>query len=760
MHTLKRAFQSSSHASVRPLSQSHGWSHRLLTFVVTLAASIFLIAAFPLSAHAQPEAPAKLFVADQQMDAPSGDGEVQIGWTSSTSSDVAGYNVYRSESSFTDVANANQVNGSLIPATQVTYIDDGVSNGTTYYYRVTAEDGSSNESAPSNEVAATPGAQGDTEVPAAPTGLEARAGDGEVVVGWMENSESDLRGYNLYRDTGSINDVSGMTPINGSTPISRAAMTYVDDGVSNSTQYYYAIEAIDYEGNVSPATSTDWDGNPITATPDAGKGGAASDFITWLPDRSSWTSDETGNGTFSRHTRLHYVYNGTDGTNRAFDATAYDNGGIGIYTMAFTDPGEKGMQGGPNDPAPQTMLAGFTEGTSMDTGTNPEFTLRFAVDDESASTNEVAYMIVTGEVVSVTYDDVDAQSDTLTLTARPVSYANTPGSFGNEGGLYLDIFNKNYQFETDLNAVFANNVYANDVETNADLSTLSDMAGILVNGTDGEPVNLKFYFNADGANSAWGITGTSDIEGYRETGTETDAFESITANAAVDNANFDLNFDGATEDTYVVDLSNDQWSKRFVTAGASGQAVPVELTTFDGVADDTGVTLRWETASETNNAGFDIERKTDDGPFERIGYVEGHGTTTEPQSYRFTDTDLPATSGPLTYRLKQVDLDGSFEYSPEVELSVNAPDRFTLQAPYPNPFTQTASVRYALPRASNVRLSVYNVLGQRVATLVDGEQSAGRKTVTFDPEDLSSGVYFIRMQADDFTATQRVIFTR
>ena len=168
--------------------------------------------------------------------------------------------------------------------------------------------------------------------------------------------------------------------------------------------------------------------------------------------------------------------------------------------------------------------------------------------------------------------------------------------------------------------------------------------------------------------------------------------------------------------------------------------VPVDLISFISKVNENVVNLFWQTATETNNSGFEIERTSPlPSPYqgeggeagrgwERIGFVEGKGTTTEIQSYSFADRPEP---GKYKYRLKQIDFDGSFEYSSEVEAEILSPLVFSLEQNYPNPFNPSTVIRFQIPdQARNdnmlVRLKVYDVLGREVTTLVNEEKFAGR----------------------------------
>ncbi|HMU42504.1 MAG TPA: T9SS type A sorting domain-containing protein [Ignavibacteriaceae bacterium] len=183
--------------------------------------------------------------------------------------------------------------------------------------------------------------------------------------------------------------------------------------------------------------------------------------------------------------------------------------------------------------------------------------------------------------------------------------------------------------------------------------------------------------------------------------------------------------------------------------GGVGGALPVELTSFTAAQLNGNVTLNWETASEINNNGFEIERAADGGSWMRIGFVSGYGTSTEMHSYSFSDNNINA--GKYFYRLKQLDYNGSFKYSDLVEISV-APETFKLYNNYPNPFNPTTNIVYGLPIDAQVSLHVYNSIGEQVAELVNGFQSSGLYKITFDAtsqnHSLPSGIYFVELIAN------------
>ncbi len=186
-------------------------------------------------------------------------------------------------------------------------------------------------------------------------------------------------------------------------------------------------------------------------------------------------------------------------------------------------------------------------------------------------------------------------------------------------------------------------------------------------------------------------------------------------------------------------------------------ALPVELVEFTGRKVQEGVLLSWKTASERNNFGFEIERKVQGGAWNTLGFVRGAGTTTETQSYSFLDK---SASGRVQYRLKQLDFDGQVEYSTVIEVDAGLPKQFTLAQKYPNPFNPTTLITYQLPVASEVSLKIYDALGREVATLVNGRQEAGLYTQPFNAANLSSGIYFYRLQAGNFVATKKMMLVK
>ena len=187
--------------------------------------------------------------------------------------------------------------------------------------------------------------------------------------------------------------------------------------------------------------------------------------------------------------------------------------------------------------------------------------------------------------------------------------------------------------------------------------------------------------------------------------------------------------------------------------------IPVELTSFTANVNTLGqVVLNWETATEVNNQGFEIERRTESSEYRTVGFIEGQGSTTETQSYVYTDAT--AENGINYYRLKQIDYNGTYEYSDEVEVDVNGPLTFDLAQNYPNPFNPTTNIKYSVSETGNIKLSVYNTVGEEVAILVDGFSESGFFEVSFNASGLPSGVYLYKLQSSNSVQMKKMVLLK
>lgn len=199
-----------------------------------------------------------------------------------------------------------------------------------------------------------------------------------------------------------------------------------------------------------------------------------------------------------------------------------------------------------------------------------------------------------------------------------------------------------------------------------------------------------------------------------------------------------------------------------VFLNVSSEALPVELTSFSALVKGRDVSLSWKTATEVNNYGFEVERAkacTEKSAFEKIAFIEGSGSSNSEKSYSYTDKSVEV--GEYTYRLKQLDIDGKFKYSDEVNVSLKTPAEYRLMQNSPNPFNPSTTIRFELPAASHVVLRVYDIVGREVATLLNEEQSEGRHEAIWNGKDshglsVASGVYIYRLTAGSFVQTRKM----
>ncbi len=187
--------------------------------------------------------------------------------------------------------------------------------------------------------------------------------------------------------------------------------------------------------------------------------------------------------------------------------------------------------------------------------------------------------------------------------------------------------------------------------------------------------------------------------------------------------------------------------------------LPVELASFTSSVNSNNVTLNWSTTQEQNNKGFEIERNSFGTGWKKIGYVEGHGTINTPQNYIFKDNSL--TTGRYSYRLKQIDYNGNFEYFElSNEVAIGVPSKYLLAQNYPNPFNPSSIINYQLEINSFVSLKVYDLAGKEVANLVNEVKDAGYYSVTFDAKNLSSGTYFYKITTDKFSDVKKMVLMK
>ncbi|MFZ2863816.1 MAG: T9SS type A sorting domain-containing protein, partial [Ignavibacteriaceae bacterium] len=220
-----------------------------------------------------------------------------------------------------------------------------------------------------------------------------------------------------------------------------------------------------------------------------------------------------------------------------------------------------------------------------------------------------------------------------------------------------------------------------------------------------------------------------------------------------------------------------QWDQQdfyFTTPGTNNQTLytpvietsildtplPVELSAFSAkFKDNNNVELNWVTKTEVNNYGFNVERKVNDGQWNSLTFIEGHGNSNSPKEYSYSDKDLFAGGSKFQYRLKQVDTDGKFEYSDIVEVEI-LPTKFELSQNYPNPFNPSTTIQFSLPKATQLKINIYNMLGELVETLAEGTYEAGYHKVTFTASNFPSGIYIYRIESNAFTQVRKMVLIK
>ncbi len=188
------------------------------------------------------------------------------------------------------------------------------------------------------------------------------------------------------------------------------------------------------------------------------------------------------------------------------------------------------------------------------------------------------------------------------------------------------------------------------------------------------------------------------------------------------------------------------------------EIIPVELSSFTATTNGKEVILNWSTATELNNQGFEIQKSEDNISFNKIGFVPGFGTTTEPKSYSYSDQSV--NNGKYYYRLKQVDYDGSYEYSDVVEIEWRVFNSYLLEQNFPNPFNPKTTIEFGIQNKSNVKITILNAIGEEVAVVLNEEREAGFHQVELNAANLPSGVYFYQLRTGLFVETKKMILLK
>ncbi len=194
----------------------------------------------------------------------------------------------------------------------------------------------------------------------------------------------------------------------------------------------------------------------------------------------------------------------------------------------------------------------------------------------------------------------------------------------------------------------------------------------------------------------------------------------------------------------------------------SSNILPVELASFNYEIVNEQVSLKWTTSSELNNRGFEVERSSDkyltESNWQKVGFINGSGTTSKQKSYSFTDEN--ALPGKYFYRLKQIDFNGNFKNSNSIEVNFQPVFSYNLFQNYPNPFNPSTKISFSLPEAANVKLTVHNIIGEIVTTIINKKMDKGFHSVEFDAQSLPSGIYIYQIEMNDFIATKKMILVK
>lgn len=293
---------------------------------------------------------------------------------------------------------------------------------------------------------------------------------------------------------------------------------------------------------------------------------------------------------------------------------------------------------------------------------------------------------------------------------------------------------------------------------------------VLFNNTGTYDIDYNCYY-ADGTNSFQayiGTTGYNNLTDYKNAmnpNEQNTIFKNVSFVSATDlhlvpPSDGDTDLAGITITGIIDDFDGDLRDTQFPYKGADeGTTIPVELASFTASVNGDNVVLTWSTATETNNFGFTVERRSDYTEWINIGFVNGNGTSVNTNYYIFTDEKLPA--GIYNYRIKQTDYNGTFKYYNLAEtIEIGLPQEFRLFQNYPNPFNPSTKISWQTPVAARNTIKVFDLLGNEITTLIDEQKEAGRYEIIFDAKDLSSGIYLIQLKAGDFISSKKITLLR
>ena len=223
-----------------------------------------------------------------------------------------------------------------------------------------------------------------------------------------------------------------------------------------------------------------------------------------------------------------------------------------------------------------------------------------------------------------------------------------------------------------------------------------------------------------------------------------DATWSKVTTATLDSTNNTLTATGQTGTEYALASTSDP--------------LPVELSAFSAKISRNNVLLKWRTETEVSNYGFEVQRSSQKDKWDVLGFVPGNGNSNSPKDYSFTDDKV--TPGKYSYRLKQIDTDGQFSYSKTIQVNFGSAVKFELSQNYPNPFNPVTTIQFSIPQSGNVKLTVFNILGEQVAVLVNEFKDSGVHTINFDAGQFNSGLYVYKLESSGFVQTRKMLLVK
>jgi hypothetical protein len=449
-----------------------------------------------------------------------------------------------------------------------------------------------------------------------------------------------------------------------------------------------------------------------------------------LPNRSF--SDGTGAGNL--------VINGDlrMGLAGGWNSTITNTGTTSLGTSStITFNGTLAQSTGSNLPALNNLTVNNSNGISLDNALTVDGTLTFTLGKVTLGTNNLT-VGSTGSISGATSTRYIVTNSTGVLTRNLVGASNISFPIGTSSSYAPATINN--AGTTDDFSVRAKTTYTNNPNNVNHVAIFWDINEAEAGGSD---VTLTLQWNSGDENP--GFNRNSDLHIGRYTGTAWVGTSAIL---------------GGT-DPYTATASGFNTFSEF-GVGSDG-ALPVELSSFIASVSGNKVQLRWQTATEIDNYGFEIEKAINtetDSPlsWEKIAFIAGHGNSNSPKDYSFTDNNLP--TGTYSYRLKQIDNDGSYEYSNSVEVDIEIPKEFALMQNYPNPFNPVTNINYTIPVDSKVMLVIYSISGEKVAELVNESQTAGNYSIPFNASHLASGTYVYRLIANDFVQTKKMLLIK